>query len=264
MSTLSFDAGAAAYERFMGRWSRLYIPALLTGARLRPGDRVLDVATGTGVAAELAAAAVQPGGRVIGVDLSLPMLQAARGRLTGAIAPAVMDGQALACRDASADAVLCQLGLMFFPDLGRGLAEFHRVLRPGGRMAACVWSTPERAPFVGFLAQALARKLPDQRAALELAFSLADGRRLEAGLATAGFHDIRVVAETRPIVLESFDEYWRPFEAGAGRLGQVYRGLPPTTQQSVIEDVRQSMASFTAADGQIRLDAEALFAFADR
>jgi ubiquinone/menaquinone biosynthesis C-methylase UbiE len=264
VSKLSFDAGAAAYERFMGRWSRLYIPGLLTGAGLRPGNRVLDVATGTGAAAELAAAAVRPAGRVIGVDLSLPMLQAAHGRLTGPIALAVMDGQALACRDESADVVLCQLGLMFFPDLGRGLAEFHRVLRPGGRLAACVWSTPERAPFVGFLAQALTRQLPDQRATLELGFSLADPRRLEAALDAAGFRAIRVVAETRRIVLDSFDDYWAPVEAGAGRLGQAYRGLPAPAQQSVMDDVRQRMATVTAADGRIRLDAEALFAFAAR
>src|SRR5262249_5188479 len=137
-------------------------------------------------------------------------------------------------------------------------------LRPGGRMAACVWSTPDRAPFVGFLAQALTRQLPDQRATLELGFSLADPRRLEAGLAQAGFPAIPGVAQTGQIVLDSFDDYWRPVEGGAGRLGQVYRGLPSTTQQSVIDDVRQRMATATAPDGRIRLDAEALFAFADR
>jgi SAM-dependent methyltransferase len=153
---------------------------------------------------------------------------------------------------------------MFFPDLGRALAEFRRVLRPGGRVAACVWSAAERAPLVGWLARALGRHLPDQRPILEVGFSLADPRRLEGALAEAGFRAIRLHTETRRIVFESFEDYWSPVEAGGARLGQAYRGLPPAAQQAVIGEVRQQMAAVAGADGRIALDAEALFAFAAR
>jgi ubiquinone/menaquinone biosynthesis C-methylase UbiE len=264
VSTLSFDAGAAAYERFMGRWSRLYIPALLDETRLAPGERVLDVATGTGEAAAPAASRVGPAGRVVGVDISLPMLRTARTRLGGSIAWALMDGQRLAVREARFDVVVCQLGLMFFRELDRALGEFRRVLRPSGRLAACVWSSPERAPFIGFLAHALGRHLPAEREALELGFSLADPRHLAEVLARAGFGEIRVHPQVRRINFESFDDYWAPVEAGGGRLGQAYRELPPPLQHAVVAEVRERMARFAAPGGRLVVDAEALFALATR
>src|SRR5262245_2616135 len=141
---------AAAYEQYLGRWSRLFVPAVLAAAAVASGDRVLDVATGPGEAALLALATVTPAGRVIGADISPAMLTAARARLgADAFQPVAMDGQALAFRDGSFDAVVCQLGLQFFPDPARGLTEFRRVLQAGGGTAVCVISTPGPGPNVG-------------------------------------------------------------------------------------------------------------------
>ena len=152
----TFDAGAAAYDRFTGRWSLAFRSTLLAAARVATGQTVLDVAAGTGVLAELAAARVGESGRVIATDISAPMLRVTRAKVAGLpVDTVVMDGQALACRDRSVDAVVCQLGLMFFPDPLRGLEEFRRVLRPGGRIALQVWSRPDRVPFYGLLADAL-------------------------------------------------------------------------------------------------------------
>src|SRR5262245_46335669 len=107
-----------AYEQYIGRWSRLFVPALLAAAGVTPGRRVLDVATGTGEAARAAAAVVTSEGLVVAADVSQAMVQATR---SGADSFEVLasDGQALPFRDGTFDAVVCQLGLQFFPDPAR-------------------------------------------------------------------------------------------------------------------------------------------------
>jgi len=138
----------SAYYQYIGRWSRLFVPAVLAAAEVAGGDRVLDVATGPGEAALIALTVVKSAGFVIGADISPAMLTAARTRLGDAeFRPVATDGQALAFREGSFDAVVCQLGLQFFPDPARGLAEFRRVLRVGGCTAVCVISTPDRTPM---------------------------------------------------------------------------------------------------------------------
>ena len=258
---LRFDAGAAsAYDRFMGRWSRLYVQALLAAAGVGPGQRVLDVATGTGEAALLAALSLGPSGKIVGVDISLPMLRAGRARVAAyPISLVAMDGQALALRDGSFDAVICQLGLMFFPDMGRGLQEFRRVLRLGRRVALSVWTTPERVPLIGILAQALSVHVPSQRDDVFRGFSLGDDRILQDSLTRAGFEDVRVVRETREAAFESFDDYWRPVEDGGGRIGQIYKGLPDDARRVVIEEVRRRLREFES-NGRLVMQNEALIA----
>jgi ubiquinone/menaquinone biosynthesis C-methylase UbiE len=258
-AALSFDAGAAAYDRFMGRWSRLFVPAVLAAARVGPGHRALDVAAGTGEAAVGARAAVGPTGWVIATDISLPMLRQASARAGRALGLAAMDGRALALRGGVFDAVVCQLGLMFFADPLPPLRECRRVLRRGGWVACCVWSAAERVPLVGVLAGVLSRHLPAQTATFHVAFSLADPARLAALLTSAGFGDVTVVPERRRIALPSFDDYWEAVELGAGRLGQAYCGLPAASRAAVRDDVRRGLARFET-DGRLEMEIEALIA----
>ncbi len=121
---------------------------LLELAKLRPGERVLDVACGTGIVARGAAAQIGTTGAVTGLDLNPGMLNVARARPTpfGA-AVTWVEGSALAMPlpDAAFDAVLCQQGVQFFPDQSAGLREMHRVLVPGGRVLLSVWEGP--TPF---------------------------------------------------------------------------------------------------------------------
>jgi ubiquinone/menaquinone biosynthesis C-methylase UbiE len=249
---------ASAYEQYLGRWSRLFVPALLAAAEVASGDRVLDVATGPGEAALVALSKVTPAGHVIGADISPAMLTAACARLgVGAFQPVAMDGQALAFRDGSFDAVVCQLGLQFFPDPVRGLTEFRRVLRPGRCTAVCVISTPARAPMWGVLAEALSRHLPEQRETLHLSFALADPERLAHLLKMAGFRDVRVQRETRPGTIASFDNYWAPIEAGTGQLPQAYLALPAARRQAVREEVEARLAVFET-DGRLVMNVEML------
>lgn len=247
----------SAYEQYIGRWSRLFVPALLAAAKVVDGDRVLDVATGSG---EAAALAVERSRSVIGTDISEAMLRSARVRLQGtSFRPVVMDGQALALRDGSFDAVVCQLGLQFFPDPARGVKDFRRVLRPGRWAAICVISTPERAPMWGVLAETLSRHLPDQREALHLSFALADTTRLEHLFRAADFRDVRVEREIRQGMVESFDDYWRPIEAGTGQIPQAYLSLPERSRRAVREEVRARLSEFES-DGRLAMSAEMLIA----
>ena len=142
-----WDLAADDYEPSWQAQLALPQQRLLQGAFLRAGERVLDVACGTGLVSLAAAHEIGPTGEVTGVDLSNRMVDAARKRAkqlalhnTGFMR---MDAEELDLPDASFDAVLCALGLMYVPHPERALSEMRRVLRPGGRMGAAVWG--ERA-----------------------------------------------------------------------------------------------------------------------
>jgi SAM-dependent methyltransferase len=242
---ISYDAGDAAYDQMTGRWSRLYVPTLLAQAGVEAGHRVLDVATGTGEVAIVVASRVGASGKVVGIDVSRPMLAVAAGKI--AERPIVlleMDAQALAFKDDSFDAVVCQLGLMFMRDAASALQEWARVLRSRSRLAVCVYATPDRVPLYGILMDELMRRLPDQRDVLYQPSALADGEILERLLAGAGLKAVRVIEETRVHRFASFDEYWNPFEAGGGRHGQLYMKLPASVRQEVQSAVRDRMRPY--------------------
>ncbi len=117
--------------------------ALLSLAALEPGDRVLDIACGTGLVSFGAARAVGPQGYVLGIDLSERMVDAAarraREKKLSNCSFSRMDAETLALPDASFDVVLCALGLMYMPDPLQAVREMRRVLRPGGRVSLAVW-----------------------------------------------------------------------------------------------------------------------------
>jgi len=143
-----WDLAVDAYET---HWQEQLAPArskVLDFARLAPGDRVLDVACGTGFATFAAALSVGPGGEAVGVDLSGRMIDAARRRAdVRRVANARferMDAERLDLPGATFDAALCLQGLMYFSDPVRALREMRRALRPGGRLAVSAWGEPSR------------------------------------------------------------------------------------------------------------------------
>jgi SAM-dependent methyltransferase len=236
---------ASAYDQWVGRWSRLFVPSVVAAAGVAQGHRVLDVSTGTGEAALAALPVAGPSGRVIGADISLAMLEGARARLqTPLFLPVAADGQALPFADRSFDSVICHLGLQFFPDPALGLREFRRVLRPGGRLGLCVISRADRAPMWGILADALGRLRPDLWKTLHLSFALDDPTRLARLLGDAGFAAVHVELQTRADAFNSFDDYWAPIEAGVGSVPQVYLLLSDADRRTVREEVEARLARF--------------------
>ncbi|HEX5325031.1 MAG TPA: class I SAM-dependent methyltransferase, partial [Acetobacteraceae bacterium] len=159
---------------------------------------MIDIASGTGLAAEAAAAVVGPRGRVLATDVSPPMLQQAQARLgeLANVSCAVEDAQSLTLADESFDAVICNMGLMYFPDPARSLSEFRRVLRPGGRAAVSVYASPATfrltpgRGLVGGVLGAIARQVPAKTAEIDSFFTFGRDRQINALFEDARFQEV--------------------------------------------------------------------------
>jgi ubiquinone/menaquinone biosynthesis C-methylase UbiE len=231
---------------------------VLAAAKIAQGQRVLDVACGTGEAASMAIPIVGDTGYVVGADISLEMVKSARVRLDARLyLPVNADGQALPFKDGTFDAVVCQLGIQFFPNPAAGLMEFRRVVRTGGMVGLCVNATSDRQPMWGNLADAMDRFLTQQqRNVLQMSWSLADPRRLEGLFSNAGFRDILVEQIRRENTIGGFDDYWAPIEEGIGSIPQAYHALDEADRRSVREEVHARLAQYESADGRLTMGLE--------
>jgi ubiquinone/menaquinone biosynthesis C-methylase UbiE len=136
-------------------WLRTASDAMLDMAGIVPGASVLDVAAGAGDQTLDIAQRIGPQGRVLATDMSAGILALAKNNARQAgfqnVQTQVADGEDLQVEPASFDAVICRLGLMFFPNPLQGLIGMHSALRPGGRICSMVFSQPERNPCIGIL-----------------------------------------------------------------------------------------------------------------
>lgn len=188
--SLDFSNFAAIYEQFLvGPLFRPWAETIVARVRPVPGDRVLDVACGTGIVARTVRSRVGPDVTVVGVDVSPGMLAVARDR-----APDVdwREGNAMdlpLADDERFDVVVCHQGLQFFPDRTAGARQFRRALVPGGRLAVATWRPDDEIPLFREMRSVAERHLgpiADQRHAF------ADADRLAELLVDAGFHDVEV------------------------------------------------------------------------
>ncbi len=255
MEELSFkDEAAAEYDRAFAHVTMHFMPFLLGAAHVAPGMCVLDIATGTGLSAEAALAAIGPSGHVTAADLSPAMVEKARARLSKSskVSVSVEDGQALSFSDQSFDAVLCNLGLMFFPNPVRGLSEFRRVLRPGGRAAVSVNTVVERS-YNHQINVMIARYKPSLAEAVTRTFALGEASQLQPLFNEAGFADFETDTVKHTFVRPSFDAYYGPFERGGGSTGQALAALPEEIRRAVREEARRDLAD---TGGPVRVEAE--------
>ncbi len=165
---------------------------------------------------------------------------------------AVEDGQALTFADASFEAAVCNMGLMYFPDPARGLAEARRVLRPGGRAAVSVNTTPGHSLINRVLA-VIGRHVPAKAAEAARLFSLGDEDRLRALFQAADFARIEIATEARRVVFPSFAAYFRGVERGEGNVGQEYMALPEDIRRAVREEARRDVGD---AGGPVEVEVE--------
>jgi SAM-dependent methyltransferase len=249
-------ASAAAYERFMGRWSRLVARECVTWLDVEARARWLDVGCGTGALAETVLDTAAPE-QVTGADPSEPFVGAARERLAGRPAEFVVaDAQALPFDDGSFDAAVAGLVLNFVPHPAAGLAEMARVTRPGGVVAGYVWDYAEGMEFLrSFWDAAL---VVDERAQAEdegRRFPLCRPEPLEALFRDAGLSDVEVRPIDVPTRFTSFDDLWTPFLGGKAPAPAFVMSLGPEQREALRERLHASLP--VAADGSIPLTARA-------
>jgi ubiquinone/menaquinone biosynthesis C-methylase UbiE len=245
-SNLYAGSGPELYQRYMvgpifGPWAA----ELLADGTPSPGERVLDVACGTGAVTRLAAERVGTAGHVVGLDISPGMLAMARSLSAPWIEWHESSATTLPLPDGAFDLVVCQQGLQFFPDRPAALREMRRVLAAGGRVALSIFCasaghdvlTAAVAPHVGVEA---ARLLLEP-------FNLADRAEIEALLVGAGFKDVtirRVARVARFPVADHFIETQL-----AGRPANAVAALPDAARKALLDDARAAFRPFVDADG---------------
>ena len=269
-SRANWTRAAPSWERegdLVAATTRAVTDALLDAAGVVPGQRVLDVAGGTGDPSGRLAAAVGPTGRVTCSDLTPAMLDGARRRVAAANLDLVAaSAEALPFPETTYDAVVARFGVMLFADPAAGVAEMLRVARPGATVAAAVWGAPERNPYLSVPIGALARVggVPPAPPDAPGVFRLAASGRLAALFAPGRAR--AVTEERRPFLMEgplAREEFWPFLLRLASPTRMALSALPLDVQERVGEAVREGVAPYFAR-GAMRFPAEMVVVHAIR
>ena len=232
---MSFEVTADAYMRFMGQYSEPLAPRFADLAGIHDGQRVLDVGCGPGA---LTAELVNRVGAasVSAVEPSDSFAAAARERLPG-VEVRQSAAEQLPFPDGTFDAALAQLVIHFMADPVQGLREMHRVTRPGGTVAACVWDhAGDRGPLAAFWSAV--REL-DPAAEDESGLAGVREGHLAKLFSQAGLDRTSVTTLTVRIRHASFDHWWQPFTLGVGPAGGYVASLAPDRRAELREQCRR-------------------------
>jgi ubiquinone/menaquinone biosynthesis C-methylase UbiE len=242
-------------EMFVPALFQQWGPIVASAAQIGLGERVLDVACGTGVLAGAALERVGPRGSVAGLDPNADMLSVAR-RKSARIEWREGRAEALPFPEGSFDAVVSQFGFMFFEDRPAALREMMRVLRSGGRMAVAVCDTLDHSPGYAALAALLQRLFGDRIAdAFRAPFVLGDPERLLAICAAAGIADAKVTRHDRDVRFESVRSLISTERACVWTLG----GMLDHGQFAALQkEAEPALAPFVGTDGAIAFEMPAL------
>jgi SAM-dependent methyltransferase len=271
MTTPTFDAArykrtthdqwqdaADAWHRwgpFIEDWLGPSTDAMLDMAGVTSGSRVLDVAAGAGGQTLVAARRVGPTGHVLATDISANIIafaaaEAAHHGLDN-VATLVVDGEALDVPDGSFDAVISRVGLIYFPDQQAALTAMMRALRPGGRIAAIVYTTPARNEFFSVPVGIIRRlaELPPPAPGQPGPFSLGAPGAIESVFAEAGLADIETRVIESPLRLSSADECVRFERESFGALHQMLSGLDEVGRAHAWDEIGSELSRFES-DGR--------------
>ncbi len=257
-----WESAAQAWDRWsplLARWLGPATQAMMEMAHIGAGSRVLDVAAGAGEQTVLAARRAGPTGHVLATDISPTILHYAKAAAERAglhnVETRELDGERHdRLPEASFDAAISRVGLIYFPDQQRALAGILHALRPGGRFAAVVYSTPEKNPFFALPIGIIRRRarLPAPLPGQPGPFSLGGEGLLARALEQAGLRDVEVRKVDSPVRVPTAAECVRFERESFGALHQMMAGMPEDERADTWDEIHRTLAGFeTQADGFI-------------
>ena len=249
---------AAAWGRWsptLERWLGPATQVMLDLGRVSVGAQVLDVAAGAGGQSLAAARRVGATGRVLATDISPAILalaeaNARRAGLTN-LAVREMDGEDLQVEQGHFDSVISRVGLIYFPDQHRALTNILRALRPGGRLAAIVYSTPDRNAFFSVPVSVIRERaqLPTPAAGQPGPFSLGAPGVVGTALRDAGFVDVVEVRLDAPLLMDSAAHCVRFEQESFGALHQMLSGLDDEARAAAWSEIAERLAAYETPHG---------------
>jgi len=224
-----WDLVATGYAETTMQAFGQYAEAAIAAARLKPGAAVLDVACGPGTLALMLA---RNAGRVDGIDFSQAMLDCFADRIARDghrnIEIRHGDAQQLPYADNSFDAAFSLFGLMFFPDRGRGFAEIHRTLKPGGTAAVTSWTPVDQSPAMQIMFGAVRAMKPELPAPQRAIDTLENPELFEREMRAAGFREVEVRPVTGAYPVAAIPEFWDFMLRGSAPLQMLKKGMGET------------------------------------
>ena len=253
-----WQSAAEAWYRWsplLREWLGKATDTMLSMAGIGAGHHVLDVAAGAGEQSITTAKLVGPSGHVLATDISPNILVYAQKMAKEAglnnIKTEVMDGENLTVPDGSFDAVISRVGLIYFPDQQRALREMLRVLKPGGKIAAVVYSTPEKNKFFSIPVSVIRKhaKLPPPAPGQPGPFSLGSPGTIEKVFEQAGFSDITTTLVDSPVKLPVAKSCVQFERESFGALHQMMSSLTDAEKEKVWEEIELELKQFETDKG---------------
>lgn len=249
-----WESAAAAWHRWaplLHQWLGPATERMLDMAGIDAGHHVLDVAAGAGEQTLAVARRIGPTGAVLATDISPAILafaqSAARAAGLNNVQTRELDGERLdQLAAASFDAVISRVGLIYFPDQQRALAGMRHALKPGGKVAAIVYSTAERNRFFSIPVSIIRKRaqLPPPLPGQPGPFSLGAPGVLEKAFVDAGFREVRVEAMAAPVRLPSAAECVRFEQESFGALHQMLSSLSPQERSETWREIETALTEF--------------------
>jgi SAM-dependent methyltransferase len=251
------DAAEAWYRwrATLSAWLGPATETMLDMANITDGSRVLDVAAGAGEQTIRAARRVGPGGYVLATDIAPNILACAEDAVRQAglanVETRVMDGENLELAEGAFDAVISRVGLIYFPDQHMALTGMRHVLKPGGTIAAIVYSTPENNRFFSIPVSIIRRRaqLPPPLPGQPGPFSLGSPGVLEEAYRTAGFRGIQTRRVDAPLRLSAAAECVRFERDSFGALHQMMAGLDEQEREATWQEIAHELGQYENATG---------------
>jgi len=254
-----WEAAAEAWHRWgalLTAWLGGPTELMLDMAGIKEGSRVLDVAAGAGDQTISVAKRIGPSGHVLATDLSPGILEfaASRARDEGYdnVAIRTIDGESLTdLEEGSFDAVISRVGMIYFPDQQRALAGMRHALKPGGKVAAMVYSTAENNAFFSAPVGIIRRRaqLPPPLAGQPGPFSLGGEGVLKAAFVEAGFSNVEVKVIDAPVLLATALECLQFEKESFGALHQMLSSLSASEKDAAWQEIEERLGEFQTADG---------------